>query len=51
MQTNPIILLLQLLDAETEAAMLEQNLQDKEESYQREIERLKEHMEMQRVCE
>ncbi|XP_052229704.1 centriolin-like isoform X2 [Dreissena polymorpha] len=37
-----------LLDAETEAAMLEQNLQDKEESYQREIERLKEHMEMQR---
>jgi hypothetical protein len=39
-----------LLDAEAEAAMLEQNLQDKEESYQNEIERLREHMEMQRVC-
>ncbi|XP_060590560.1 centriolin-like [Ruditapes philippinarum] len=37
-----------LLDAEAEAAMLEQNLQDKEESYQNEIERLREHMEMQR---
>lgn len=37
------------MDAEAEAAMLEQNLQDKEESYQREIEKLKEHMEMQRV--
>ncbi|KAL4219131.1 hypothetical protein ACF0H5_021713 [Mactra antiquata] len=37
-----------LLDAEAEAAMLEQNLQDKEESYQKEIERLRDHMEMQK---
>jgi len=29
--------------------MLEQNMQDKEESYQNEIEKLKAHMDMQRV--
>ena len=39
------------MDAEAEAAMLEQNLHDKEESYQREIEKLRDHMDMQRVTQ
>ena len=37
------------MDAETEAAMLEQTLQDQEDGYQTELARLKEHMEMQKV--
>ena len=37
------------MDAETEAAMLEQTIQDQEEGYQAELSRLKDHMEMQKV--
>ena len=37
------------MDAEAEAAMLEQTLQDQEEGYQTELAKLKDHMEMQRV--